>query len=57
MSKYGWTLWAVIRHNEEPDPELIDWGPALYAQAVTEFDSDEFEQLLEQVGALRTLRR
>ena len=57
MSKYGWTLWAVIRHNEEPDPELIDWGLALYAQAVTEFDSDEFEQLLEQVGALRTLRR
>ncbi len=50
MSKYGWTLWAVLRHNVTPDPELMAWGLDLYAQAAAEFDGDEFERLLEGVG-------
>ena len=47
MSKYGWTLWAVLRHNVDPDPELMAWGLGLYAEAAAEFDDDEFEHLLE----------
>ena len=47
MSKYGWTLWAVLRHNVDPNPELMAWGLGLYAEAAAEFDDDEFEQLLE----------
>jgi thiamine kinase-like enzyme len=49
MSKYGWTLWAVLRHNVAPDPELMAWGLDLYAQVAAEFDGDEFERLLENV--------
>ena len=35
MSKYGWTLWAVLRHNiaPDPDPDLMAWGRGLYAEA------------------------
>jgi thiamine kinase-like enzyme len=51
MSKYGWTLWAVLRHNVAPDPELMRWGLELYAQAAAEFDSDEFDHLLEDAAA------
>lgn len=51
MSKYGWTLWAVLRHNVTPDPELMAWGLDLYAQASAEFDGDEFEHLLEAAVA------
>ncbi len=47
MSKYGWTLWAVLRHNVNPNPELMAWGLGLYAEAAAEFDDDEFEHLLE----------
>jgi thiamine kinase-like enzyme len=53
MSKYGWTLWAVLRHNVAPDPELMAWGLGLYAEAAAEFDSDEFERLLEDAAAPR----
>ena len=51
MSKYGWTLWAVLRHNVTPDPELMTWGLGLYAEAAAEFDGEEFERLLEDVAA------
>jgi thiamine kinase-like enzyme len=51
MSKYGWTLWAVLRHNVAPDPELMAWGLGLYAEAAAEFDGDEFERLLEDAAA------
>ena len=50
MSKYGWTLWAVLRHNVAPDPDLMAWGRALYAEAAAEFDADEFEHLLEDAA-------
>ncbi len=53
MSKYGWTLWAVIRHGEEADAELMDWGLGIYAEAAAEFESDEFEHLLELVAGRR----
>jgi thiamine kinase-like enzyme len=51
MSKYGWTLWAVLRHNVAPDPELMTWGLGLFAEAAAEFDGDEFERLLEDAAA------
>ncbi|MGB0097946.1 MAG: choline/ethanolamine kinase family protein [Solirubrobacteraceae bacterium] len=51
MSKYGWTLWAVLRHNIAPDPELMAWGLGLYAEAAAEFDGDEFEYLLEDAAS------
>jgi thiamine kinase-like enzyme len=50
MSKYGWTLWAVLRHNVTPDPELMAWGLELYADATAEFESEEFERLLEDAA-------
>jgi thiamine kinase-like enzyme len=53
MSKYGWTLWAVLRHNVAPDPELMAWGLGLYAEAAAEFDGDEFERLLEDAATPR----
>jgi thiamine kinase-like enzyme len=56
MSKYGWTLWAVLRHNVTPDPELMAWGLGLYAEAAAEFDGDEFERLLEDAAAGPSVR-
>jgi thiamine kinase-like enzyme len=51
VSKYGWTLWAVLRHHATPDPDLMAWGLGLYAEAAAEFESDEYEHLLEEVTA------
>ncbi len=51
MSKYGWTLWAVLRHEVAPDPALMSWGLRLYSEAAAEFDGDEFERLLEDAAA------
>ncbi|MDQ6730489.1 MAG: phosphotransferase [Actinomycetota bacterium] len=51
MSKYGWTLWAVLRHNVAPDPDLMAWGQGLYDEAAAEFDADEFERLPEDAAA------
>jgi thiamine kinase-like enzyme len=51
VSKYGWTLWAVLRHHTAPDPDLLAWGLGLYADAAAGFDSDDFERLLEDVAA------
>lgn len=51
MSKYGWTLWAVLRHNVAPDPVLMAWGLGLYAEAAVEFEGDEFERLLVDAAA------
>jgi hypothetical protein len=50
MSKYGWTLWAALRHNAAPNPELMAWGLGLYAEAAAEFEDDEFERLLEDAA-------
>ena len=51
VSKYGWTLWALLRAHMAPDARLTAWGLDLYAQAAGEFDGPEFEALVEQVAA------
>jgi thiamine kinase-like enzyme len=48
MSKYGWSLWGSIRIGTTGDPEIREWAQALWARAVTEFESPEFEQLLDR---------
>jgi len=48
MSKYGWTLWAAIQHSvSDIDFDFWEWGMEKYDRAVAEFDSPEFEQLLD----------
>jgi thiamine kinase-like enzyme len=51
VSKYGWTLWAILRTHMAPDAGLTAWGLDLYAQAAAEFDGPEFERLLDEVAA------
>ena len=46
MSKYGWSLWGSIRIGTTGDPEIREWAQALWARAVAEFESPEFEALL-----------
>ena len=50
MSKYGWTLWGSIRIGTTGDPEIRDWAQALWGRAVDEFESPEFEPLLERAA-------
>jgi len=48
MSKYGWTLWAVIQDGSSPlDFDFWSWGMEKYDRAVAEFDGPDFEHLLE----------
>jgi len=51
MSKYGWSLWGAIRIGSTGDPEIRDWTRALWSRAVAEFDSPEFDRLLEQAAS------
>jgi thiamine kinase-like enzyme len=46
MSKYGWSLWGSIRIGTTGDPEIVEWARALWARAVAEFQSPEFEELI-----------
>jgi len=46
LSKYGWSLWGSIRIGTTGDPEIREWAQALWARAVSEFESPEFERLL-----------
>ena len=49
MSKYGWTLWASIQDGiSEIDFDFWGWGLEKYDRAVAEFDSPEFERLLDE---------
>jgi thiamine kinase-like enzyme len=49
MSKYGWTLWASIQDGvSNIDFDFWAWGMEKYERAVAEFDSPQFEALLEQ---------
>ncbi len=49
MSKYGWTLWGSIQNSVSTiDFDFWDWAMEKYDRAVTEFDSPDFEDLLEQ---------
>jgi len=50
MSKYGWTLWGSIRIATTGDPEIREWAQALWSRAVDEFESPEFEPLLERAA-------
>jgi thiamine kinase-like enzyme len=50
MSKYGWSLWGAIRIGTTGDPEIVEWTRAMWARAVAEFDSPEFDRLLEQAA-------
>jgi thiamine kinase-like enzyme len=46
MSQYGWSLWGSIRVGNAGDPEIREWGDAMWARAVAQFESPEFPQLL-----------
>jgi len=49
MSKYGWTLWGSIQHSvSQIDFDFWEWAMEKYDRAVEEFDSPDFERLLEQ---------
>jgi thiamine kinase-like enzyme len=48
MSKYGWSLWGSIRIGTTGDAEIREWAQALWARAVAEFESPEFEELLRR---------
>lgn len=50
MSKYGWTLWAVIQENvADIDFDFWGWGMEKYERAVAEFEGPDFERLLADV--------
>lgn len=51
MSKYGWSLWGSIRVGTTGDAEIRDWAQAMWSRAVAEFESPEFERLLERAQA------
>jgi thiamine kinase-like enzyme len=49
MSKYGWTLWASISAGiSDLEFDFWSWGLEKYERAVAEFDSPDFERLLEE---------
>ncbi len=50
MSQYGWSLWGSIRIGNTGDPEIKEWGAAMWERAVAQFESPEFERLLEQAA-------
>ena len=50
MAKYGWTLWASISDGISAlDFDFWAWGLEKYDRAVAEFESTEFERLLDEV--------
>jgi thiamine kinase-like enzyme len=49
MSKYGWTLWASIQDGvSQIEFDFWSWGLEKYDRAVEEFESPEFERLLDE---------
>jgi thiamine kinase-like enzyme len=50
MSKYGWSLWGSIRIGTTGDPEIRDWARALWTRAVAEFESADFDDLLQRAA-------
>jgi len=49
MSKYGWTLWASIQDGVSAiDFDFWSWGLEKYGRAVAEFESPDFERLLDE---------
>jgi thiamine kinase-like enzyme len=51
MSKWGWSLWGAIRVGATGDEEIREWAQALWARAVAEFESPDFEPLLARATA------
>lgn len=50
MSKYGWTLWGSIQEGiSSIDFDFWAWSMEKYERALVEFDSPEFDRLLELV--------
>jgi hypothetical protein len=50
MSKYGWTLWGSIQEGISTiDFDFWAWSMEKYERALVEFDSPEFDRLLELV--------
>jgi len=50
LSKYGWSPWGAIRIGTTGDSEIRDWTQALWERAVAEFESPEFDELLERAA-------
>ena len=49
LSKYGWTLWASIQAGVSTiEFDFWSWGLEKYDRAVAEFESPEFERLLDE---------
>ena len=51
MSQWGWSLWGSIRIGATGDPEIIDWAAGMWARAVAQFESPDFEELLARAQA------
>lgn len=50
MSKYGWMLWASIQASvSDLDFDFWSWGMEKYERAVAEFESPDFDRLLDEV--------
>ena len=50
MSKYGWTLWGSIQDGiSQLDFDFWSWAMEKYERAVAEFESPDFERLLDRV--------
>jgi len=50
LAKYGWTLWASIQSSiSEIDFDFWSWGMEKYEKAQSEFSSELFKKMLEQV--------
>ncbi len=50
MSKYGWTLWAVIQQEVSPISfDYWSWGMEKYERAIDEFNDPRFEHWLAQI--------
>ena len=41
----------MIRIGTTGDPEIREWAEALWSRAVAEFESPEFEQLMDRAQA------
>jgi thiamine kinase-like enzyme len=52
VSKYGWTLWAVIQDGASSlDVDFRSWGMDKYERAVAELDGPDLARLLEEAAA------
>jgi thiamine kinase-like enzyme len=51
MSKYGWTLWGSIQDAVSTfDFDFWEWAMEKYDRAVAEFDSADFDRLLDEAA-------